>query len=274
MNNIIDEQLERFELVAESDKQKYYASSNGYILSVNKKTYSEKKLKNYLKTKRKNPPYVVKIDGREYLVKHLIAKAVLYGYKENNCCVLHKDGNKKNCAVSNLIIVPKRQVARITGPMARSSAVTVYNGQVVVVDDTYKGRAERKYDECCPALRSGRSGFKVQTEPCIAASRGRNPDNPSDRTAGIDKDNLVVEPIIFDDYNSRIPKEQSIIGTLTTNIGNQAKRKGVVVMKIGLIDVDGHNFPNLALMKISAYHKSKGDDVEWHNLFEKYDIVY
>lgn len=129
MNNIVDEQLERFELVAESDRQKYYASSNGYILSVNKKTYSEKKLKNYLKTKRKNPPYVVKIDGREYLVKHLIAKAFLYGYKENNCCVLHKDGNKKNCAVSNLIIVPKRQVARITGPMARSSAVTVYNGQ-------------------------------------------------------------------------------------------------------------------------------------------------
>jgi hypothetical protein len=25
-------------------------------------------------------------------------------------------------------------------------------------------------------------------------------------------------------------------------------------MKIGLIDVDSHNFPNLALMKISAYH--------------------
>ncbi len=129
MNNIVDEQLEHFELVAESDRQKYYASSNGYILSVNKKTYSEKKLKNYLKTKRKNPPYVVKIDGREYLVKHLIAKAFLYGYKKNNCCVLHKDGNKKNCAVSNLIVVPKRQVARITGPMARSSAVTVCNGQ-------------------------------------------------------------------------------------------------------------------------------------------------
>jgi hypothetical protein len=34
-------------------------------------------------------------------------------------------------------------------------------------------------------------------------------------------------------------------------------------MKIGLIDVDGHNFPNLALMKISAYHKVKGDTVEW-----------
>ena len=34
-------------------------------------------------------------------------------------------------------------------------------------------------------------------------------------------------------------------------------------MRIGLIDVDGHKFPNLALMRISAYHKSRGDDVEW-----------
>jgi radical SAM superfamily enzyme YgiQ (UPF0313 family) len=44
-------------------------------------------------------------------------------------------------------------------------------------------------------------------------------------------------------------------------------------MKIGLIDVDSHNFPNLALMKISSYHKTKGDTVEWAN-FNNYDIVY
>lgn len=46
-------------------------------------------------------------------------------------------------------------------------------------------------------------------------------------------------------------------------------------MRIGLIDVDGHNFPNLALMRISAYHKAKGDLVEWwwSDLIH-YDIVY
>ena len=46
--------------------------------------------------------------------------------------------------------------------------------------------------------------------------------------------------------------------------------------KIGLIDVDGHsNFPNLALMKISAYHKSIGDNVEWYSpLTGHYDVVY
>ena len=45
-------------------------------------------------------------------------------------------------------------------------------------------------------------------------------------------------------------------------------------MKIGLIDVDGHNFPNLALMKISAWHKQRGDTVEWCFPLDHYDIVY
>lgn len=44
--------------------------------------------------------------------------------------------------------------------------------------------------------------------------------------------------------------------------------------EIGLIDVDSHNFPNLALMKISAYHKARGDNVEWCMLLKHYDIVY
>lgn len=36
-------------------------------------------------------------------------------------------------------------------------------------------------------------------------------------------------------------------------------------MRVGLIDVDGHNFPNLPLMKIAAYWKSKGAEVEWYD---------
>ena len=45
-------------------------------------------------------------------------------------------------------------------------------------------------------------------------------------------------------------------------------------MRIGLIDVDGHNFPNLALMKLSAWHKRQGDDVGWYDPFSRYDLVY
>lgn len=52
------------------------------------------------------------------------------------------------------------------------------------------------------------------------------------------------------------------------------KIRKVLQMNIGLIDVDGHNYPNYALMKISAYHKAKGDSVEWYTPFQHYDIVY
>lgn len=47
-------------------------------------------------------------------------------------------------------------------------------------------------------------------------------------------------------------------------------------MKIGLIDVDGTNYPSIPLMKISAWHKAQGDHVEWYQpLFSGHmDIVY
>lgn len=49
-------------------------------------------------------------------------------------------------------------------------------------------------------------------------------------------------------------------------------------MKVGLIDVDGHNYPNLPLMKISAWHKKQGDQTEWYTpwdgIVEHYHKVY
>lgn len=47
-------------------------------------------------------------------------------------------------------------------------------------------------------------------------------------------------------------------------------------MRIGLIDVDGHNFPNLPLMKLSAWHKAQGDSVEWYDAMfsDPLDICY
>lgn len=36
-------------------------------------------------------------------------------------------------------------------------------------------------------------------------------------------------------------------------------------MRVALIDVDGHNFPSIPLMKLSAWHKQQGDSVEWYD---------
>lgn len=46
-------------------------------------------------------------------------------------------------------------------------------------------------------------------------------------------------------------------------------------MNVSLCDVDGHHFPNLALMKLSAWHKAQGDTVEWYEpLLSNPDRIY
>lgn len=46
-------------------------------------------------------------------------------------------------------------------------------------------------------------------------------------------------------------------------------------MKIALHDSDNTRFPNLVLMKLSAWHKAQGDDVRWYDaLFGPFNKVY
>ena len=168
-----------------------------------------------------------------------------------------------------------------------------------------------------PTLIAGCHGYAMGNileaqEPFIVASRGRNPDNPSDRTTGapteqrlepnfsgctntltsvqkdnyvcepqvlraerteygkeirkqyeageIDekignmremkprtdgisntittllKDNYVAEPIVYDDYNSRISSDQDTINTLTTNCGASAERNGVKIIEPRIVE--------------------------------------
>lgn len=44
-------------------------------------------------------------------------------------------------------------------------------------------------------------------------------------------------------------------------------------MNVGLLAVDSQ-YPNLALMKLSTWHKQQGDTVEWYNPLCRYDKVY
>ena len=46
-------------------------------------------------------------------------------------------------------------------------------------------------------------------------------------------------------------------------------------MRIGLIDVDGgKTFPNIALMKISTWHRARGDNVSWYEPFDEWIDMY
>lgn len=56
--------------------------------------------------------------------------------------------------------------------------------------------------------------------------------------------NAIVEPIIFDDYNQRIPKDQSVIGTITTNIGASAPRNGIKIIEPTIMAMRGRNPDN------------------------------
>ena len=104
---------------------------------------------------------------------------------------------------------------------------------------------------CAGCHRYAMGNIIEEQEPFIVASRGRNPENPSDRTTGapteqrlepnfsgctntltsVQKDNYVAEPIVYDDYNSRISSDQDAINTLTTNCGASAERNGVKILE-------------------------------------------
>ena len=106
-------------------------------------------------------------------------------------------------------------------------------------------------DGIAPTVKENHGTVTAIAEPFIVASRGRNPENPSDRTPGapteqrlepnfsgctntitsVQKDNYVCEPIVYDDYNSRISADQSVINTLTTNCGASAERNGVKIIE-------------------------------------------
>ena len=162
-----------------------------------------------------------------------------------------------------------------------------------IYDENYgTGYAGNVWDKdgVSPTLQTAQGGNRMplvlEEEPFIVASRGRNPENPSDRTVGapteqrlepnfsgctntltsVQKDNYVcepqiiqnphgfnkgsmqeecpsstssyfqennyvAEPIIYDDYNSRISADQDAINTLTCNCGASAERNGVKIIE-------------------------------------------
>ena len=50
------------------------------------------------------------------------------------------------------------------------------------------------------------------------------------------------EIIIYDDYNGRVRADQSCIGTLTTNCGNDAERNGVKIIEYEEERIEGRGY--------------------------------
>lgn len=111
----------RYKLISSSRLYDYYVASNGSILKYLRSSYKESTIKGYLHHRK---TLTVKIQGKEYIVKTLVAKSFMPGYKKG-MVVLNIDGNPWNNAVDNLQLIPQREYSRITGPMATSQRIEV-----------------------------------------------------------------------------------------------------------------------------------------------------
>lgn len=184
----------------------------------------------------------------------------------SNCITARQDRGISNRASEGNVIVEKKpiqlgnimeengfknpQCGRVYDKNACSPTLNTCNGgnhePKIIVDDIYNSREARIYKEYSPALRANRQGFKT-----IVAMRGRPVCNPNLQIAGlptkqrleinkegisntlttVQKDNLVLENIIYDDYNNNIPDEQSRIGTIAPTCGNSALRNGKKIIE-------------------------------------------
>ena len=112
-----------------------------------------------------------------------------------------------------------------------------------IIDDTYENREPRAYADVAPSVRAEREGFKV------CAMRGRNPDNPTSRQAGLPleqmielaeqgdisntitsvyKDNMLLEPVAIDEQNNCI--REDTVGCLTTD-GSSPKHNNRILIR-------------------------------------------
>ena len=114
-----------------------------------------------------------------------------------------------------------------------------------------KDRIQNK-DYCDAVLSRDWKGPKLISEPLCAASRGRNPDNPSDRTVGaptvqrlelnttgccntltsVQKDNYVVEPLLIKECTKKGYAEANCYDSISLDQPNSKTRRGRVGKQI------------------------------------------
>ena len=84
-------------------------------------------------------------------------------------------------------------------------------------------------DGLFPTISTGTHGYANPHIP----TKSTKPECICSTLTTVQKDNCLEnkEIIIYDDYNSYIPKNQDCIGTITTNIGSQAMRNGIKIIE-------------------------------------------
>ena len=143
-----------------------------------------------------------------------------------------------------------------TNPSGKGMNGNVCTGDICNTLTTNKGEGLKIKEvsntvRCGAGSLDGKHTWDIVVEPLCAASRGRNPDNPSDRTAGtateqrleinntgcsntltsVQKDNYIVEPMAYDEQNGYIRKD-GCVGTLTTDGSSPKHNNRVIEPKI------------------------------------------
>lgn len=168
-----------------------------------------KHLKDYLDTKVEDKYYLTS-DKTKKLVDNLLKEGRL---TNNQFGVI--GSTQKNAFVGDGEYSPTLTSAMGMGggqiPMLNEEYI-MKKDEKVIIDDLYPSRT-RVFPNYSPALRAERHDLKVADTSVIVAMRGRNPNNPSDRTTGcptvqrlepqhegicntittVQKDNLVLE---------------------------------------------------------------------------------
>lgn len=113
------------------------------------------------------------------------------------------------------------------------------NYVAVLVDDTYKNREPREYEEYSPTLRAGRSGLKVITanKQCV-----------TNTATGAKKDNYVPEPRILDTKTTR---GKDVASTIRASIHKQGSRNLLENIK------NGRGYEGVAILTTNGYRIRK-----------------
>ena len=109
----------------------------------------------------------------------------------------------------------------------------------VLVDDTYKNREPREYEEYSPTLRAGRSGLKVITA---------NKQGVTNTTTSVQNDNYIAEPRTID---AKTTRGADVANTIRASIHKQGSRNLLENIK------NGRGYEGVAILTTNGYRIRK-----------------